>query len=119
MSDDHRQKIYDESKKSHSKAALLTLAFPGLGNIYAEQYLLAGMAIVFMVFAATFVGYGISTKQNGIIVLGGVTAGIAYGGGIGTSLHGVSVYNRQLREGLKVEQASVAPAWTPMLTLRF
>jgi hypothetical protein len=72
-----------------------------------------------MVFAATFVGYGLSTKQNTLLAVGGVTAGIAYGGGITTSVLGVSDHNRKLRQGLKIEHAEVREFWTPALALRF
>lgn len=119
MSDEHRQKIYEQNRKSQGKALLLNLAFPGLGAIYAEQYMVAGVAIVFMVFAATFVGYGISTRQRGIVVMGGVTAAVAYGGSILVGVHGVNVFNRKLREGLKVDGSAHSELWTPALTLRF
>lgn len=119
MSAEHRKKIYEESRKSPTRAVLWTLAFPGLGNIYAEQYLLAGLAISFMAFAAVFVGYGLSTHQPKIVTLGGITAGIAYVGGGTTSLIGVAQYNRKLREGLKIEQTNLHETWGPTLAFRF
>ncbi len=119
MSDEHRREIYEQNRKSAGKAVLWTLLFPGLGNIYAQQYLLAGMAIIFMVFAGTFVGYGLSTRQPKIIVLGGITAGIAYGGGAATAIIGVSKYNAELRRGLKVDAGEFREFGVPILTLRF
>lgn len=120
MSPEHRQEIYEQNRKSSTRAILWTALFPGLGNIYAEQYLLAGMAIVFMTFAGTFVGYGLSTRQPKIITLGAITAAIAYGGGGVTSVIGVSQFNAKLRRGLKVDRAQrVREVWSPMVTLRF
>lgn len=118
MSEEHRRQIYDQNRKRPGKAVLYTALLPGLGNIYAEQYLLAGLGIVLMVFAGTFVGYGVTTKQSNLVVIGAVTAGVAYGGGAATSLIGVSDFNRKLRQGLKIEQAGVE-VWTPTLVLRF
>lgn len=119
MSAKHRQKIYEQNRLRPSKAILYSALLPGLGNIYAEQYLLAGLAITLTVFAATFLGYGLSSGQSNIIVLGAVTAGLAYGGGMATSLLGVSNHNRKLRQGLKVGDAEVREVWTPALVLRF
>lgn len=119
MSPEHRQKIYEENRKKPATAVGYTLLLPGLGNIYAEQYLLAGVGFVLMVFAGTLVGYGLSTKQPKIIVIGAITAGSAYGVGATTSLIGVSDYNRKLRQGLKVEHSDVREVWTPTLVMRF
>ena len=119
MSDAHRQEIYEANRKQGGRAVLLTLAFPGLGNIYAEQFLIAGLAFVAMTFATVFVSYGLVTKQHGIAVTGLIVAGGAYGGGIATSIAGVNRYNRLLREGLKIEQSSLAPALVPTLSFRF
>lgn len=119
MSEDHRQKIYDTNRKRVSKAVLYNCLFPGVGNIYAEQYLLAGLAFVFTAFAGTFIGYGLVNKQPDVVAVGGVTALIAYGGSITTSVFGVERYNRELRQGLKIDQTSVGEVWTPALVLRF
>lgn len=119
MSDAHRQEIYEANRKRGGRAVLLTLAFPGLGNIYAEQFVIAGLAFVAMTFATVFVSYGLVTKQHGIAVTGLIVAGGAYGGGIATSIAGVNRFNRLLREGLKIEQARAAPAFGPTLSFRF
>lgn len=119
MSDEHRQKIYEENRQRPHKAVLYTLLLPGLGNVYAEQYLLAGLSFIFAVFAATFIGYGAVNSQPRIIAIGGVVAGVAYGGGIATSLIGVSDNNRRLRRGLKVDKTDVREVWTPTLVMRF
>lgn len=120
MSDEHRQKIYDQARKKPARAVLYNLALPGVGNFYAEQYVLGGIAIVLTAFAGTFIAYGLSTKQSDVTVLGGVVAGVAYGGSIATSLIGISTYNAKLRQGLKVDRASATPEFmfTP-LALRF
>ena len=119
MSDEHRQKIYDANRKRVGKAVLYNCLLPGLGNIYAEQYLLAGLAFVFVAFSATFIGYGLANEQSNVVAVGGVTALIAYGGSIGTSIYGVSNHNRELRQGLKIGQTDVREVWAPALTLRF
>lgn len=120
MSDEHRQEIYEQNRKSPGKAILWTALFPGLGNIYAEQYLLAGVSIIFMVFAATFVGFGLTTRQPRIVGLGGITAGIAYGGGGLASVIGVAQYNKELRRGLKVDGGDIQPhPYATLITLRF
>ena len=118
MSDEHRRKIYDTNRKRPSKAVLYSLLLPGMGNIYAEQYLIAGIEFVLVVFAGTFVAYGASTSQPRIMVLGGVTAGLAYGSGIATSVVGVNQHNRKLRQGLKVGD-EIAELWAPPIVFRF
>ena len=117
MSPEHRRAIYEESRKKPQKAVLYSLLLPGVGNVYAEQYLLAGLSFVLVVFAGTFIGYGIANDQPRIIAIGGVTAALAYGGGVATSLLGVSDHNRKLRQGLKVEGADVREMWTPTLVV--
>lgn len=119
MSLEHRQKIYDENRRRPGKAVLYTLLLPGAGNFYAEQYLIGGVAVVLLVFAGTFVGYGLANNQPRVVLIGGVTAGLAYGGGMATSLYGVSQYNMRLRQGLKVDRTDVREVWAPALVWRF
>lgn len=114
---EHRQQLYEQSRLTLSGAVGRNLLLPGLGNIYAEQYFYAGLAFSFLVFAASFVSYGLVTEQPEFLWTGAGTAGIAYIGSIGTSIIGVQKYNRERREGLKVEYAPApgpfAPAWSP------
>lgn len=110
MSAEHRQEIYEQSRKRPTRAVLYNLALPGVGNFYAEQYLLGGIAVVLTAFAGTFVVYGLSTKQSDVTVLGAVLGGVAYGGSIATSLIGVSSFNEKLRQGLKVDRADASRA---------
>lgn len=100
--DSHRRRLYEESRLSSTRAVLYNLALPGVGNVYAEQYLYAGVAFSLMAFAGLFVGYGLYTDQSRFVHMGLGTAGFAYGGSIVTSLLGVREYNEELRGNLNV-----------------
>lgn len=117
---EHRREIYEASRLTVSGAVGRNLLLPGLGNIYTEQYFYAGLAFSFLVFAASFVSYGLVTDQSEFLWIGAGTAGIAYVGSIGTSILGVEKYNRERREGLKVElgrAGALAPAWSPSVNV--
>lgn len=124
---EHRQQLYEESRLSKTDATLKNLLLPGLGNIYTEQYFYAGIALSFMVFTLSFIGYGLVTDQSEFLWFGAATAGLAYGGSIATSIVGVDQYNRRLRQGLKIDAAKTqqtspldpAPLNTAQLTWRF
>ena len=109
----HRERMYRESKLSTTRALLYTLAFPGVGNIYAEQYFLAGLAFSLMAFTTMFVLYGITTSQPEFVHMGLVTGGVAYLGGGLSSYLGVKRYNRRLREGFNFDDASSLQMRTP------
>lgn len=122
----HRERMYEEAKLSTSNALLYTLALPGIGNIYAEQYLLAGLAFSFMAFTIMFVTYGLTTQQPQFVHMGFVTGGTAYVGGAITSVIGVKRYNARLRESFNFDERSerAAPfdmprARTVNVTIRF
>lgn len=121
LSLEHRQQLYEQSRLTVSGAVGRNLLLPGLGNIYTEQYFYAGLAFSFLVFAASFVSYGLVTEQSEFLWFGAGTAGIAYIGSIGTSIVGVEKYNRERREGLKVERDAApgpfAPAWSPSVNV--
>ncbi|MGM0558723.1 MAG: hypothetical protein ACQEVA_20220 [Myxococcota bacterium] len=104
----HRERMYEQSKLSPTKALLYTLAFPGIGNIYAEQYFLAGLAFSLMAFTTMFVLYGLTTQQPQFLHMGLVTGGVAYTGGAVSSYLGVRKYNNRLREGFNFRQVSGA-----------
>lgn len=99
-----RRELYEVQKKSHLKAAGLSLLVPGLGNVYTEQYFIAAIAMSLGVFALVFAGYALTTDQPEFFIWSAVTAGVAYGTGITTSLFGVTAYNRDLRIRLKVPE---------------
>lgn len=109
----HRERMYKESKLSTTNALLYTLAFPGVGNIYAEQYFLAGLAFSLMAFTTMFVLYGITTSQPQFVHMGLVTGGVAYVGGGVSSFFGVKRYNKRLREGFNLDAASTHQRRTP------
>ena len=115
---EHREQIYEESRLQHSTATLRSLLLPGLGNIYVEQYFIAGLAFTAIAFSAIFVGFGLTSDRPDVAWAGLGLAGVTYAGSIGTSLYGVSQYNQQLRQSLKIGQA--APIPTPHgITLTF
>ncbi len=104
FSAEHRQKLYEKSKKSEGVALLWTLALPPLGNIYAEEYFWAGISGILLVFAGTFVGYALTTDQDTFLVWGAVTGGVSYVTAGVTSVLGVRDHNHQLRRALKVSE---------------
>jgi hypothetical protein len=114
----HRMRIYEQSRLSHRRATLYSLALPGLGNLYAEQYLGAGLAFSMLTFSAIFITYGLRSNRSDVAYIGLGLAGLTYGVALGTSLRGVSAYNDVLRRSLKIEDASLAPV-APGLTLSF
>ncbi len=118
FSSNHRQQIYEQSRLQHSTAALRSLLLPGLGNIYAEQYLFAGIAFTAVAFSAVFISFGLVSDRSDVAWAGAGLLGATYAASIGTSLYGVSQYNEQLRQGLKITAAPPPP--TPYgLTLSF
>ncbi len=112
--DAHRQQLYREGRLTYKRATLWTLALPGLGNFYAKQYLIGGIAASMMGFAALLVSYGLATQQSGFIWSGLGTAGSAYLGGMISSYFGVRAYNRRLRSRLRL--SSNAPGLEPPRT---
>ncbi|MFU8805547.1 MAG: hypothetical protein ACNA8W_17170 [Bradymonadaceae bacterium] len=113
----HRMRMYDESRISHSRAALLTLAFPGLGNLYTEQYFAAGLAFSMMTFAAIFITYGLRSNRADVSWLGVGLAGATYGFGLGSSYQGVREYNRLLRRGLKIDDDELSRSSGPGINI--
>jgi hypothetical protein len=101
---EHRERIYDARKLTYGEATAWSLAFPGLGNYYVDQYLLGTLAIMSMVFAGFFVGYGVSTEQPDLLWTGVGIAAISYGWALGTALLGVRVYNAELRQNLHLDK---------------
>jgi hypothetical protein len=100
---EHRERIYDARKLSYTKATALSVAFPGLGNFYVDQYLLGALAIVSMVFAGFFIGYGVANDQSDLLTTGIVVAGGTYLWSAGTAIFGVQAYNEELRQNLHLD----------------
>jgi hypothetical protein len=109
----HRERMYRQSRLSSTRALLYTLALPGLGNVYAEQYFLAGLAFSLMAFTAMFVLYGVSTQQPQFVHMGLITAGVAYTGGAVSSYLGVKKYNRRLRDSFNLDDSRSALPTSP------
>ncbi|RDV38121.1 hypothetical protein DV096_09915 [Bradymonadaceae bacterium TMQ3] len=109
----HRQRIYEQGRLSHIRAALYTLLLPGLGNFYVEQYMLGTVAMSLTVFAGIFLAYGLSLSRNDLVGLGAGVAGLAYGGGLITSYQGVRRYNLQLQQSLQLDRASALAPGAP------
>ncbi|TXD37396.1 hypothetical protein FRC96_08245 [Lujinxingia vulgaris] len=121
---DHRRRIYEQGRLSHTRAALYSLLLPGLGNFYVEQYMLGTVAMSLTVFAAIFLAYGISLSRSDLVGLGAGVAGLAYGGGLITSYQGVRRYNLQLQQSLQLDRAAAhipsAPrTWGLSLSVNF
>lgn len=114
---EHRRQIYESNKKSHVEATLWTAVFPGLGNFYAESYLLGGIFGMVMVFGTTIFAYGVATDQSDIMLWGGIGMGGAYLGSGITANFAVMDFNAELRRGLKVGEFE--PASGPVLSIRF
>lgn len=106
----HRRQLYEESKLEYSRAALWTALLPGLGNFYAEQYLIGGLNASLVGFTALLVPYGLVTDQLSFVWTGIGITGTAYVSGFTTSLIGVRNYNRRLRRSLDVPEEPRAGA---------
>lgn len=120
----HRQRIYEQGRLSHTRAALYSLLLPGLGNFYVEQYMLGTVAMSLTVFAAIFIAYGLGLSRGDLVGLGAGVAGVAYGGGLITSYQGVRRYNLQLQQSLQLDRAAAhtpsAPrTWGLSLSVNF
>jgi hypothetical protein len=109
----HRRELYREGRLHYSSAALRTALLPGLGNFYAEQYLLGGLNASLMGFAVVVIPYGLATDQPIFIWGGAGIAGTAYISGFITSAIGVKRYNRQLRRRLRLSSSPDALPPTP------
>lgn len=116
---EHRKELYEKGKKSTGRALLLTLLLPPLADIYAEQYLWAGVTTILLVFAATFASYGLVTDQPTFLTWAAVTGGISYATGGVTSVLGVQAYNRELRRALKVSQVPALEFSGPALSFHW
>lgn len=112
-------RIYDESRLSHKRAALYSLALPGLGNIYTEQYFSAGLAFSMLVFSGIFIVYGLRSNRSDVAWMGAGIAGVTYGVSLGTSMRGVTQYNRTLRRSLKVDEAAMLRSSAPTVNISF
>lgn len=105
----HRQQLYDQTKKSEWTAIGYSLAFPGLGNFYAEQYVTGTVVGMGMVFGITALVFGQTTDQSEWTWLGLGLGGSMYVVGATTSYFGVVDYNHELRRALKVSELERAP----------
>lgn len=105
---DHRWEIYDKTKKSSGTAVLCTLAFPGVGNLYAEQYFVGAAFVAVGVFSLIFVTFGLTTNQDDLIVFGAVTGGSAYIASGITAALGAQSHNEQLRRALALPEERAA-----------
>lgn len=113
---DHRLELYETSRLERRRALLYSLALPGLGNFYAEQYALGTIALTALVFSAIFVGYGAINGQSQLLRIGLVTTGLTYVGSGISSYIGVQRYNDELRRNLHIESAS-ASQYPPVTTV--
>lgn len=113
---EHRRRLYEQNRLSTTRAALYSLALPGLGNFYVEQYALGIVAMSAFVFSAIFLSYGLINNHPDLVWIGGGLAVLAYGGGATSSVLGVRAYNERLRQSLHLQsshQRGPRPAPTP------
>jgi TM2 domain-containing membrane protein YozV len=128
--------IYEEEKKSPGAALVLSLIFPGLGNIYADHWMGAVVTWVLIIGGVSIAMWGIEhtdlepggSDNGGAIVLGFL---VALGGGVYSvvdAYQSAKEYNRELARRLGLPIVSLAPirmsgsgetAWGPALMLRF
>lgn len=114
--DDHRQRLYDDYRLQPRRAVLYSLALPGLGNYYAEQYALGTVALMALTFSGIFIGYGLINGQATVTRLGLVTTALTYGGAMGSSYFGVRQYNQRLRRNLHLDGAQQSAPRPPQAT---
>lgn len=110
---EHRQRLYEKSRLSTTRALLYTLALPGLGNFYAEQYALGTVAMSAFVFGAFFLTYALLNNHDDLIRLGAALGIAAYAGGALSSYIGVNAYNKRLRQGLHLNTHHLGPLTPP------
>ena len=118
MDEAHRTELYDEGKRSRLEAVGWSLLLPGAGNIYAEQYFVAGAILTAVGFSLTFLGFGLATDQDKFLIYAAIGGGASYATGIATSVLAVDAYNDNLAQALKVE-ASLEQAPTFGWSWRF
>lgn len=106
---EHRQRIYEQSRLDQRRAVLYSLALPGLGNYYAEQYALGTVALMSMVFTTMFLVFGLTNDHPDLVRIGAVTGGVTYVGSALTSYMGVRSHNDQLRRNLHIGSERFAP----------
>lgn len=99
----HRQEIYEEARLERRRALLYTLALPGAGNFYAEQYALGTVAIAGLIFSAIFISFGVLNHQSDLVYLGSGLAILTYGGSATAAYLGVNRYNERLRRNLNLD----------------
>ncbi len=99
----HRLRIYEASRLDRRRAVLYSLALPGLGNFYAEQYALGTVALMSMVFTTMFLTFGLLNDHPDLVRIGSVTGVVTYAGSAVSSYLGVRSYNEQLRRSLHVD----------------
>lgn len=104
----HRQEIYEKSRLQKRRAVLYSLALPGLGNFYAEQYALGTLSLTALVFSGMFLGFGLINGHPDLVRLGAITTGVTYVGSATSAYLGVRQYNAELRRNLHLD-ATFAP----------
>ncbi len=123
--DQHRREMYETSRLQRRRAVLYSLALPGLGNFYAEQYALGTIALMSLTFSGIFIGYGLVNNQSQIFRLGLATTAFTYAGAATSSYLGVKQYNARLRRNLHLDSTWQAQpltnerTWTVGWTWRF
>ncbi len=118
---EHRQQIYESSKRSPTRAALYSAALPGMGNFYAEQPAFGVISLMALSFSAVFIGFALANDNDDAGRIGVVLAGATWVGSTTTAALGVRSHNRQLRRNLHLEANDQTSPTTASLdfTIRF
>ena len=106
---DHRQRIYESSRLEPRRAILYSLALPGLGNYYAEQYALGTISMMSMVFTGIFVAFGLLNNHSDLVRIGAGLGAVTYIGSATAAYLGVRSHNDQLRRSLHIDARRDAP----------
>jgi hypothetical protein len=112
-----RQRFYDQSQRSHTRALGYSLLLPGLGNIYADQRFTGALLMSSLALTLVALTYGLANDDPQIITIGGIATGGIYATGAITSYYGVSAYNQQLR--IRYNLAQQPTLMLPMLSWSF
>lgn len=112
-----RQRFYDQSQRSHTRALGYSLLLPGLGNIYADQQFTGALLMSSLALTLVALTYGLANNDPQLITIGGIATGGIYATGAITSYYGVSAYNQQLR--IRYNLAQQPALMLPMLSWSF
>lgn len=92
-----RRDFYEQAKLSHTRAALYSLALPGLGNIYTDQAFSGALLMTLYGMGWLMIGYGLLYDKNEQLIIGSGVAVTSMGVAQWMSYRGVAQYNQALK----------------------